>query len=595
MKRVRERIEALRVVMQREGIGACIFPSTDPHCGEYVPDHWKSREYISGFDGSAGTAVVTLHEAALWTDSRYFLAAEEALKGTEFVLMKEKVVGTPTIAQWIGQKLSVTTYTEVAIDGMVCSATEVIALQQELREQGGLTLRTNLDPLKEIWVDRPPLPSDPITIHPLAFAGEESKAKIARIRQALREQHACGIFVSTLDDIAWTLNLRGSDVYCTPVFIAYMLITLEEVILYIDNRKVSDEVSTYLRNNKVTLKEYNAAQHDLRTYSEYNILVDGSSTCYTLYNSISAIKVDRPSPVPYMKAIKNETEIEGFRKAMVRDGVAMVKFLYWLDNAQVETLTELSVSKKLYDLRATQPLFKDISFDTIAAYGPHGAIVHYEPTEESDIALEPHGFLLLDSGAQYEDGTTDITRTIPLGPLTDEERRIYTLVLKGHIDLQMLTFPDGASGTQIDAIARAPLWKDGLNFLHGTGHGVGSFLSVHEGSHQIRMEWKPAKLHAGMTVTDEPGIYLAGRFGVRIENTLLIVPAQSEQFAKSDFDFLQFEPLTLCPIDMRPVIPNLLTEEERAWLHCYHQKVYDRLSPFLTPQESAWLIGLKSY
>ena len=592
---VNQRLQDLREVMQREHLAAFIFPSTDPHQSEYVADHWKGREFISGFNGSAGTAVVTMTSAALWTDSRYFIAAEEQLKGTEYQLMKLKMEGTPTIAEWIGRECGAGA--EVGIDGWCSSANNVKDLIADLRKQGGITLRTNLDPLKLIWKDRPAIPENPVEIHPLDYAGEAAHDKIARIRQALREKHADGMLMSALDDIAWTLNLRGSDVYCNPVFVSYLLMSTKEVTLYINKVKLSPEVIAYLNTEGVGVAPYEEVSKGLKDYFEYNILLDPDEVNYTLYEVVrrqesgvrSAVEiVEEESPVKRMKTVKNEREIAGFRSAMLKDGIAMVKFLKWL-NSQLSTLnsqlTEISVSDKLEALRAEQPLYRGLSFDTIAGYQAHGAIVHYEATPETDIPLKPEGFLLLDSGTQYLDGTTDITRTIALGPLTEEQKRIYTLVLKGHIQIELCKFPSGTSGTQLDILAREALWREGLNYLHGTGHGVGSFLNAHEGPHQIRMEWKPAPLVAGMTVTDEPGIYLAGKFGVRIENTLLVTPYKETEFGQ----FLQFESLTLCPIDKSPIIVDMLLPEELSWLNTYHQRVFDTLSPHLSPSESAWL------
>ena len=581
-----KRIEDLREVMRSEGIDAFIFPSTDPHNGEYVPEHWEGRKWISGFNGSAGTAVVTMAEAALWTDSRYFLAAEEQLRGTEFTLMKEKVDGTPTIIKWLGMKLSAVASPVVGIDGTVNSAAFVEALIAGLRAEGGITVRTNLDPLARIWADRPPVPLDKAVIHPLEYAGEPCRSKLERIRRALKERHACGMLAAALDDIAWTLNLRGSDVHCNPVFVSYLLIEPEKATLFIDKAKLTPEVEAALKAEGVMTAGYADAGKALAAYKEYNILMDDNEINYTLFNMPRCRKVVATSPIPAMKAVKNEAETQGFRRAMTRDGVAMVKFLRWLRPAvEAGGQTELSVSAKLERLRAGQGLYRGLSFDTIAAYQEHGAIVHYEPTPETDAALRPEGFLLLDSGAQYLDGTTDITRTIALGPVTDEQRLVYTLVLKGHIQLELLKFPRGASGTQLDALARKDLWRYGLNYLHGTGHGVGSYLNVHEGPHQIRMEYKPAPIIEGMTVTDEPGVYLPSLFGVRIENTLLTLPYKETQFGR----FLQFESLTLCPIDTAPIIREMLTAEETDWLNAYHKTVYDSLSPYLDGEDRAWL------
>lgn len=583
---ISERIARLREELRREHLSAFIFPTSDPHNSEYTAEHWKGREWISGFNGSAGTAVVTLDKAALWTDSRYFIAAEEQLQGTEFQLMKLKVEGTPSIAEWLGRELKDAADKAVGIDGMVNSTNSIKELISDLRTQGGITLRTNFDPLERIWQDRPAIPENPVVIHPLEYAGEPIREKLVRIRKALREKHADGMLMAALDDIAWTLNLRGSDVHCSPVFVSYLLISTTEVTLYINKVKLTPEVMSYLQAEGVGVKPYNQVKQGLKDYFEYNILMDGNEVNYTLYKTVEREIVDASSPVPLMKAVKNEREIAGFRSAMLKDGIAMVKFLKWLKPAvEAGGQTEMSVERKLTALKAEQPLFRGLSFDTIVGYEKHGAIVHYEAIPETDTTLHPKGLLLIDSGTQYQDGTTDVTRTIALGPLTEEQKRVYTLVLKGHIDLQLLHFPDGASGTQLDAIARRPLWQAGMNFLHGTGHGVGCYLNCHEGPHQIRMEWIPARLQAGMTVTDEPGVYLGGRFGVRIENTLLVVPVEETECGR----FLGFETLTLCPIETSPIIKELMTPEEIQWLNDYHSMVYGRLSPYLNEDEKAWL------
>ena len=607
---INERVEKLREYLRRNGLCAFIFPSTDPHQGEYVPEHWQTRKWISGFDGSAGTAVVTLSDAALWTDSRYFIAAEQQLQGTPFCLMKDGLPETPSIEEWLtniihnsqfiihnepgeamvngqrsmvneqrstlnepgeamvnGQRSMVNEQT-VGIDGSVFTPSEIEELRSAL-DKAGIKLRTDLDPAEELWTDRPPIPMNKVEIQPLEFAGESAQSKIERVRQALREQKAEGILISQLDEIAWLLNLRGSDVHCNPVFVSYVLLTQNDVTLFIDSEKLDDSVKNYL--NKIGVR--------VKPYGEFQTL------------SISPLKgedkAQKASPlrgglVGSLKSVKNAAEIAGFRRAMVRDGVAMVKFLHWLKPAvEAGGQTEISIDRKLTSLRAEQDLYRGLSFDTIAAYGPHGAIVHYEATPETDAVLEPKGLLLLDSGAQYQDGTTDITRTIALGPLTDEERLDYTLVLKGHIRLALTRFPDGISGTQIDALARYAMWQHGINYGHGTGHGVGSYLCVHEGPHQIRHTWKPAPLHAGMTVTNEPGIYRQGKHGVRIENTMLIVEDGETEFGR----FLRLEPLTLCPIDLTPVLWDMMTPEEVAYLEAYHKKVYEELSPYLTEEE----------
>ena len=573
--------------MKREHLSAFIFPSTDAHQSEYVADHWRGREWISGFNGSAGTAVVTMKSAALWTDSRYFLAAEEQLEDTEYQLMRLKMEGTPTIAEWLGKELQDVQSPEVGLDGMVNSYNYVKDLSYSLRKLGGITLRTNLDPLELIWENRPSLPANPVEIQPLEYAGETLASKVVRIRKSLRELHADGMLVSALDDIAWTLNLRGTDVHCNPVFVSYLLIESDKVSLFVDDNKLSPEVKQYLQDNQVSLYNYNKVEKCLESYSEYNILLDGDETSYYLWKTVKCQEiVAAASPIPAMKAVKNEAEIEGYRSAMLKDGVAMVKFLKWLKPAvEAGGQTEISIDEKLTSLRAEQKLFRDISFDTIAGYAQHGAIVHYEATPETDVVLKPEGLILIDSGAQYQDGTTDITRTIALGAVSEEMKHIYTLVLKAHIQLELVKFPDGASGTQLDAVGRECMWREGYNFLHGTGHGVGSYLCVHEGPHQIRMEWMPTPLRAGMTLTDEPGLYLAGKFGVRIENTVLISDYMSTEFGK----FLQIEPLTLCPIDTTPIDVDMLLPEEIDWLNAYHHSVYEKLSPFLDEEEKIWL------
>lgn len=587
MNNINQRLASLREVMKREHLAAFIFPSTDAHQSEYVADHWLGRAWISGFNGSAGTAVVTMTSAALWTDSRYFLSAEEQLKGTEFQLMKLRIPGTPSIAEWLGKELADVASPEVGLDGWVNSYAATSSLISDLRKAGGITVRTNLDPLAEIWKDRPSIPENPVEIQPLEYAGEDATSKIQRIRKALRTYHADGILVSALDDLAWTLNLRGTDVHCNPVFVGYLLIASDKVSLFVDEAKVSAEVRAYLEAHGVSLYNYNKVEDGLKEYSEYNILLDANETSYYLWKTVRCQEiVSHTSPIPAMKAVKSEAEIAGYHRAMLRDGVAMVKFLKWLVPAvEAGGQTEMSIDRKLTSLRAEQDLFRDISFDTIAGYQAHGAIVHYEASPETDAPLKPEGFLLLDSGAQYQDGTTDITRTIALGPVTEEMKHIYTLVLKGHIQLELAKFPDGASGTQLDALARECMWREGLNFLHGTGHGVGSYLNVHEGPHQVRMEYMPAPLRAGMTVTDEPGLYLAGKFGVRIENTLLIKDYMETEFGK----FLQMESLTLCPIDTAPIDVDMLLPEELNWLNSYHAEVYAKLAPYLDEEEQIWL------
>lgn len=625
-------INDLRKWLTEHHLAAYIFPSTDPHAGEYVPDHWKTREWVSGFNGSAGTAVVTPTRAALWTDSRYWLAAEEQLAGTPFEVVRchRNVATAEELIEWIGQEGPQDEGITVGIDGW-CVAQSYAESLQRAAIAAGMTLRTDLEPASTLWTNRPPLPDSPIEIQPLEYAGETAQDKMKRIREAVRAEGANATIITQLDEIAWALNLRGTDVHCTPLFVAYLALLPDEAILFTNPDKISPEVARYLADIHVRTAPYQAIAQMLgqsRELRGLRFLVDPDTTNNVIFELLSLIDtldnrpafpddfyanaaniaiansapvaspiVEHSSIVAPMKAIKNEAEIAGYRSAMRKDGVALVKFLRWLttgqwtmDNGQWkmnnEVVTEITIDKKLTSLRAEQPLYRDISFDTIAGYGAHGAIVHYEATPETDIPLEPRGLLLLDSGAQYQDGTTDITRTIALGPLTDEERTDYTLVLKGHIRLAMAKFPAGSSGTQLDVLARYAMWQHGLNFLHGTGHGVGSYLSVHEGPHQIRMNYMPAPLVAGMTVTNEPGIYKAGRHGCRTENTQLITHYMDTELG----EFLQFEPLTLCPIDTTPIRLDMMLRDEVEWLNQYHRHVYDELAPLLTDEaDLQWL------
>ena len=585
---IRNRLAAFRQEMKKRQLSAFIVPSTDPHSGEYVPEHWETRKWISGFTGSAGTAVITLSDAGLWTDSRYFIQAEEQLEGTGITLFKDRLPETPSIGEWLGSILK--EGDKVGIDGWVNSHQEAQGLYNELKTYGLSLESMTEDIFTTLWEDRPSMPQTPVFILGEELTGASCTEKINRIREAISKNGASAIILSALDEIAWTLNLRGDDVHCNPVFISYLLISEEGYTLYILEEKITDEVRSYLKEHRVEIKTYPSLAEDIRTFKgkHRGVLQISPLANEALYNlsSTYADAIVAPSPVALMKAVKNEIEQAGFRKAMERDGVALVKFLRWLEEAvPAGGESELSVDKKLYEFRAEQANFKGISFDTIAGYKEHAAIVHYEATPETDIPLKPEGLLLLDSGAQYLDGTTDITRTLPLGPLTEEEKQDYTLVLKGHLQLQNAQFPAGTCGTQLDVLARSAMWKCGINYLHGTGHGIGHFLCVHEGPHQIRMNHMPTLLEPGMIVTDEPGIYKAGRHGIRIENTLLIVPAQETEFGK----FYKFEPLTLCPIAKEAIAICLLNDEELAWLNEYHQMVYDRLHPYLNEEEQAWL------
>ncbi len=581
--KIRERVALLRTFMQEKGIRAFIVPSTDPHSGEYVPEFWESRKWISGFTGSAGTAVITDETGGLWTDSRYFLQAASQLEDTGIMLFKDRLPETPSIAEWLGSVLS--PGDKVGIDGWVNTTAEAENLQKQLQAYG-LQLVSTEDPFQRIWKDRPSLPLNPPFILPLSYAGKNCTEKIAEIREQIFLNHADAILLSALDEIAWTLNLRGSDVHCNPVFVSYLFITDTTTTLYILPEKITPEIKQYLNDNQIEVKPYQAIEADLHHYTGKGIQLT-PGTNYALYQAASHNQIIRhESPVLYMKAIKNETEIQGFHHAMIKDGIAMVKFLFWLKNTVKNSQeTELSIDRKLYNLRAEQKDFKGISFDTIAGYQAHGAIVHYEATEETNATLHPEGLLLLDSGAQYLDGTTDITRTIVLGPVTKEQKTDFTLVLKGFIELSMAEFPHGTCGTQLDVLARQFMWKFGINYGHGTGHGVGHFLNVHEGPHQFRMNHMPALLLPGMTITNEPGIYKAGKHGVRTENTMLIVKSKETEFGA----FYKFEPLTLCPIDKEAILPEMLSYEEKQWLNNYHSLVYDRLNASLNTDEQAWL------
>ena len=583
---ITRRVEALRNYMREHALAAFIFPSTDPHNGEYVPEHWMTRQWISGFNGSAGTAVVTLTDAALWTDSRYFLAATEQLEGTPFQLMRERVPGTPAIGEWLKGQLKAGE--TVGIDGWVNSVEQASGLRQEL-QAGGIGLDTSLDPAGELWTDRPPVPANPVEIQPIEFAGESAASKLARIREQIKAAGAEMTVICPLDEIAWICNLRGTDVHCNPVFVSYLTISQQSATLYVDPQKLTPEVTGYLQDEGISTQPYEALPQTLAHTQPCTMLIDPQSCNFRVLppDGMGWSIVSRSSLIAPMKAIKNEAEREGFRQAMLHDGVALVKFLRWLKPAvQAGHETEMSVDARLTALRAEQPLYRDISFDTIAGYAHHGAIVHYEASKETDIPLEPHGLLLLDSGAQYQNGTTDITRTIPLGALTEEECTDYTLVLKGHIRLAMAKFPVGTCGTQLDVLARYAMWQHGINYGHGTGHGVGSYLCVHEGPHQIRMNHVPALLQPGMTITNEPGIYRAGKHGVRIENTMMV-----ERCMESDFgEFLQLVPLTLCPIDTEPILWDMMLPDEVEYLNSYHAQVRKELAPLLEGDDLEWLV-----
>lgn len=578
-----EKESQLRKLMEREGISAFITPSTDPHSGEYVPERWKSRRWISGFTGSAGTAVVTTDKAALWTDSRYFIQANEQLAGSDFVLMKEKIEGTPSISEWLGGVLPKGSV--VAVDGWVNTVSEVEALQNDLTAYG-LSVRTDIDPYDEIWTDRPSVPLSKVFVQGLEYSGESASSKLARIREKLGDK---ALLVSFLEDIAWTLNLRADDILYTPFLVSYIIITPQTTTLFINKEKLTPEVEEYLNGEGVDVREYTDIIDGINAV-DIPMVIDIDKTNYATYAAVKH-PLRKASPIPSLLMFKNETEIRGYRSAMEKDGVAMVKWIKWtLENVRKGNETELSLSAKLEAFRREQPLCMGISFESIMGYAHHGAIVHYDPTPKTDIPVKPEGLLLIDSGGQYLDGTTDITRTIPLGPLTWEMQRDYTLVLKGWIDLGSAVFPKGTNGTQLDGFARQAMWKYGINYLHGTGHGVGQFMSVHESIdlHQFRMQWRPTPLLPGMTITCEPGIYIEGSHGVRHENTMLVVESPVGEGITFG-PYYQFEALTLCPILTSPILKDMLTKEEIEWFNNYQQMVYDRLAPRLDEEHKKWL------
>lgn len=582
---INNRIAALRAHIAQEQIQAFIIPSTDPHLSEYVAPHWQSREWISGFTGSAGTVVVTAKDAGLWTDSRYFLQAARQLEGTCITLYKEMLPETPNIPEFLSAHLQEGDC--VGIDGKMFSAEEVEHLQKELKKSG-IRIKSIADPMQLLWTDRPAMPLAPAFVYDTKYAGMSFTEKLPAVRQAMEAAGADSLLLSALDEIAWLLNIRGNDVHCNPVVVSYLLIEKDKVNYFVQPQKVTPELTEYFNVNGISVHPYEEIGDYLNSFNAHSILMNPAKTNYAIYSAIrpGCLIINGASPVALLKAIRNKQEIAGIHAAMQRDGVALVKFLKWLDEAvPAGKETEISVDKKLHTFRAAQPLYMGESFDTIAGYKEHGAIVHYEATPETDVTLKSEGFLLLDSGAQYLDGTTDITRTIALGPLTEEEKTDYTLILKGHIALAMAVFPEGTRGAQLDVLARMPIWKERMNYLHGTGHGVGHFLNVHEGPQSIRMNENPVALQPGMVTSNEPGVYKAGSHGIRTENLVLTVPAGEGMFGK----YLKFETLTLCPICRKGIIKELLTAEEIGWLNDYHRTVYEKLSPDLNNDEREWL------
>lgn len=582
---INERINLLRNSMRLQGISACIIPGTDPHASEYFADYWKEREWISGFDGSMGTAVVTTDKAGIWTDSRYFLQADTQLKGTEFVSMKMGLPGTPNILPWLSSVLK--PGDKVGVNPQMFSMSAFNTIQQDLK-RSDIEL-VSIDLIQGIWVDRPTLPDAPFFIYPTSFTGKDSKEKCAMIQNELQAARVDACILPSLDDIAWLFNIRGKDVSYNPLVIAYALVTVEKVTLYIDPKKINDENRAYLNNLDVVTKNYTDIYDDLKSMpTNYRVMVDGNKLNQSLFESIpdGCEIISQLSPVAILKSIKNDVELSGFRKAMIKDGIALTRFFMWLEGTVANTKqTEVSVAVKLDAFRREQGNYFGESFGAIVGYADHGAVIHYKADENSAYTLLPENILLLDSGGQYLEGTTDITRTTVLGPATDQQKTDFTLVLKGHIGLATAVFPTGTRGSQLDILARKSMWERGINYLHGTGHGVGHFLNVHEGPQSIRMEENPVLLQPGMILSNEPGIYRNGEYGIRIENLIHVIQKEETTFGS----FLQFETLTLFPIEQKLISKSLLNEQELQWLNDYHQRVYESLAPHLNDTEQKWL------
>ncbi len=580
-----KRLDAFRAEMRKAGIAAVVIPQTDAHLGEYIASHWQVRRWLSGFTGSAGSLVVTLSEALLWTDSRYFIQAALQLDGTGIKLMKEGIPGTPTITQWLVTNL--VKGQTVGIDGFLFSATEADAMGAVLAKHD-LKLDTHFAPIDKIWTDRPGLPADPVFLHDVKYAGRDAADKMKQVLTQTLEQGATSIIITDLTDVAWTLNIRSSDVSCTPVATSFLYLAETGGVLFINPAKIDDEVKAYLAANNVEVAPYESVVGYLENLpATATVLVEPSRVAARLRDALGARAVSGASPVALLKAVKNSVQIQGIRRAMESDGAALVGAFMEIErrNATGESLTELDVADILTEYRSKQPEYFEPSFDTIAGYGPHGAIVHYSATEESSVRIEPHGLLLIDSGAQYKYGTTDITRTICMGTPTPDERHDFTLVMKGHIALAQAIYPEGTRGGQLDALARQFLWKEGLSYLHGTGHGVGHFLSVHEGPQSIRLNDVPYALQPGMMTSNEPGLYREGVHGIRCENLVLTVPAFTTEMG----NFFRFETMTLFPFDLNLFDTAIMTDAEIDWVNGYHREVRSRLTPLLTPEQAAWL------
>lgn len=577
-------LEALRDLMRSKHIDAVIIPGTDPHQSEYPSEHWKFRDYVSGFTGSNGTAVVTLDDAGLWTDSRYFLQAAEQLEGSGFTLRKENIPGEPTVLEWLGEVLDEDAV--VGVDGRLFSLIEANRIEM-FCAQNGFMFAPDFRAAEAIWTDRPARPKNPAFVHDEALAGEDVDSKISRVVDALDAADADGLLITALDEIAWLLNLRGSDVDYTPVVIAFAYVSEDERVLFIDSEKVTSEVKDHLKKYSVKIKDYDDIEKFLgKISSTATVMVDPNRVSDALGQAMICNKTYMASPVIALKGVKNECQIAGFRQAMLYDGAAMVRMMMWLEQNVANGITEMDVDRRLQQERAAYASNRGDSFHMIAGYKDHGAIVHYEATDESAYTLAPDGLLLIDTGGQYLEGTTDITRTISLGNPTAAEKHDYTLILKGHLALARAVFPKGTMGVQLDVLARGPLWNEGMTYLHGTGHGVGHFLGCHEGPQSIRMEANPTPLELGMVTSNEPGIYKTGEYGIRTENLLLCVPACSnEEWG----EFYKFESLTLFPYDTTLMDMDMLSREEVKQINDYHAMVCERLRPLLSADEAQWL------
>lgn len=583
---IEARLESFRKEMKLAGVDAAIVPQTDPHQSEYLAAHWQVRRWLSGFTGSAGSLVITADKALLWTDSRYFLQAAQQIEGTEIVLMKDGLPDTPSISHFLTHDLKAGA--KVGIDGALFNPGEVQALRSALSKHG-IALDPAFDIIDKLWTDRPALPDAAVFVHDEKIAGESAKSKITKILAETAEQGADAILISALDEIAWTLNIRSRDVNCNPVATAFLLLSASGNTLFIMPEKIDAEVAQYLKEANVAVKPYANVYANIGMLgTEARVLVDATRTSVRAIDALGHRAVVGASPIPLMKATKNAVQIAGIRKSMEIDGVALVGAFMEIERMMDagEKLTEVGVAEILTRFRSQQPGYFDESFETIAGYGPHGAIVHYSATAESDSTVEPHGLLLIDSGAQYLTGTTDITRTIAMGTPTAAEKHDFTLVMKGHIALGTAIFPEGTRGAQLDVLARQFLWKEGLSYLHGTGHGVGHFLNVHEGPQSIRLNDVPATLRPGMLTSNEPGLYRTDVHGIRCENLVLCVDAFTTEFG----NFYRFETMTLFPFDRKLFDLDIMTQEEIDWVDGYHAEVRSRLLPYLNADQANWLI-----